>query len=100
MMHELNGFQRDCLYIISGLTRPQGTDIKDQFDEYYGTDINLPRLYPALDALAEDGFIEKGKKDHRANVYTLTQRGRRAITARREWEDQTIGFIQELAPTP
>lgn len=100
MMHDLNGFQRDCLYVIAGLTRPQGTDIKERLDEYYGTEINLPRLYPALDALAEEGYIKKGKKDHRANVYTLTDRGRSAIANRRQWEDQTIDTVPQPIPTP
>lgn len=100
MIHELNGFQRDCLYVIAGSSRPSGIDIKEKLDGYYGGDINLPRLYPALDALAEEGFIEKGKKDHRANVYTLTPRGRRAIEARREWENRSAGSLFEDAPTP
>lgn len=100
MMHDLNGFQRDCLYVIASLDRPQGTDIKEQLDRYYGADINLPRLYPALDALAEEGYIDKGKKNSRANVYTLTHRGKTAIANRREWEDQIIEVHPEPIPTP
>lgn len=83
--------------MIAGLENPYGLAIKDELDEYYGSEINHGRLYPNLDALVEKGLIEKGKLDDRTNVYTLTQRGRRELEARREWENQHVeDVIEEL----
>jgi DNA-binding PadR family transcriptional regulator len=89
-MHDLTGFQRDCLYVIAGLDQPYGLAIKDELDEYYEQEINHGRLYPNLDALVEKGLVEKGQLDDRTNVYTLTRRGHREIEARREWESQYL----------
>ena len=96
-MHDLTGFQRDLLYVIAGLDGPKGLAIKDQLDEYYGTEINHGRLYPNLDALVEKGLVEKGRIDDRTNAYTLTQRGERELRARREWENETVGELLEEA---
>ncbi len=91
-MHDLTGFQRDLLYVIVGGDRPHGLAIKDELEEYYGTEINHGRLYPNLDTLVEKGLVEKGQIDQRTNSYSLTQRGSREIKARREWEDDHINF--------
>ena len=85
-MHDLTGFQRDCLYVIAGLGSPKGLSIKEELDEYYSSAVNHGRLYPNLDVLVEKGLVEKGRKDDRTNEYRLTDRGRREIEARREWE--------------
>jgi PadR family transcriptional regulator PadR len=69
-MHDLTGFQRDCLYIVAGLDGAKGLAVKDELDEYYENEINHGRLYPNLDAL-----VEKGHKDDRTNSYDLTKRG-------------------------
>ncbi len=91
-MHDLTGFQRDLLYVILGGDRPHGLAIKDELENYYGTEINHGRLYPNLDTLVEKGLVEKGQIDQRTNSYSLTQRGSREIKARREWEDNHTGF--------
>lgn len=90
-MHDMTGFQRDCLYIIGGLEAPHGLAIKDALDEYYDTEIHHGRLYPNLDTLVEKGFVEKGQHDRRTNVYTLTRRGQREIEARQDWQAQYVG---------
>ena len=90
-MHDLTGFQRDLLTVIGGLDSPHGLMIKEELETYYETEINHGRLYPNLDSLVEKGLIEKGQKDRRTNVYTLTQRGHRELEARREWENEYIG---------
>lgn len=89
-MHDLTGFQRDALYVIAGLGSPKGLAIKDELDQYYGSDINHGRLYPNLDTLVAKGLVEKGRIDDRTNSYTLTQRGRREINAREDWEAQFL----------
>jgi len=90
-MHDLTAFQRDLLYVIAGMDEPHGLAIKGELEDYYGTDINHGRLYPNLDDLVEKGLVEKSEKDGRTNVYTVTQRGRREIDAREEWEQQYVG---------
>ncbi|GCF15370.1 PadR family transcriptional regulator [Haloarcula mannanilytica] len=97
-MHDLTGFQRDLLYVIAGFDKPHGLAIKEELEEYYEKDIHHGRLYPNLDTLVEKGLAEKGEKDRRTNVYTLTRRGRREIEARREWESQYVDPA-EFAPT-
>jgi DNA-binding PadR family transcriptional regulator len=96
-MHDLTGFQRDLLYVIAGLDEPHGLAIKEELEDYYEKEIHHGRLYPNLDTLVEKGLVEKGEKDRRTNVYTLTRRGRREIEARREWEGQYVDTV-EVAP--
>ncbi|WP_227380640.1 PadR family transcriptional regulator [Haladaptatus halobius] len=89
-MHDLTGFQRDLLYVVSGLDDPHGLAIKDDLEDYYEAEVHHGRLYPNLDTLVDKGLIEKSAKDRRTNAYTLTQRGQREIEARRNWEQQYL----------
>lgn len=90
-MHDLTGFQRDCLYVIAGREEPHGLALKDELDDYYENEIYHGRLYPNLDTLVEKGMIEKGQgQDRRTNYYEVTRRGQREIEARNEWEAQYI----------
>jgi DNA-binding PadR family transcriptional regulator len=89
-MHDLTAFQRDLLYVISGLDRPYGLEIKEALDDYYEKEIQHGRLYPNLDTLVEKGLVEKGELDRRTNYYDLNRRGQREITARQEWEEQYV----------
>jgi len=85
-MHDMTGFQRDLLYVIYGLEEPHGLAVKDELEDYYEQEIHHGRLYPNLDSLVDKGLVEKSEKDRRTNEYILTERGRREIEARREWE--------------
>lgn len=85
-MKELTAFQRDLLFTIAGLDEPKGLDIKDALERYYRKEIRHGRLYPNLDALVEKALVEKGQHDHRTNKYVLTERGKREIKSRIEWE--------------
>ena len=96
-MNDLTGFQRDLLYVIAGLEDPHGLALKDDLEDYYNKKIHHGRLYPNLDTLVDKGLIEKGQQDRRTNVYTLTDRGRRELEARRDWEDQ---YVSEVLKTP
>lgn len=87
-MHDLSGFQRDCLYVIGGLEDPSGTSIKDELDGYYETEVQHGRLYPNLDELVQAGLVAKGKKDDRTNEYLLTEQGIQLLEERREWEER------------
>lgn len=94
-MEDLTGFQRDALYVIAGLTEPNGLEIKDKLEDYYETEVRHGRLYPNLDSLVEMGLVNKGQHDQRTNKYELTDRGRREIEARRDWENQALGEQKE-----
>ena len=89
-MNDLTGFQRDILYVVSGLEEPHGLAIKEEIEEYYEKEVHHGRLYPNLDTLVEQGLVSKGQKDERTNSYSATARGRREIEARQEWEAQYI----------
>lgn len=98
-MKDLTAFRRDLLYVIASLgDEPHGLAIKNGLEEYYGDEVNHGQLYPNLDELVEEGLVEKGTIDRRTNSYTLSQRARREIKARREWEDQHIS--EEIVETP
>ncbi|MEF8774479.1 MAG: PadR family transcriptional regulator [Halobacteriales archaeon] len=92
-MYDLTGFQRDCLYVIAGVEEPHGLAIKEELEDYYESEVHHGRLYPNLDELVEKGLVEKGQKDRRTNVYSLTERGRRELDARREWENEYLGDL-------
>lgn len=89
-MYDLTGFQRDLLYVITGLEDPHGLAIKDELEEYYEKEIHHGRLYPNLDTLVNKGLVEKGEQDRRTNKYIITRRGHREIDARVQWETQYI----------
>ena len=89
-MYDLTGFQRDLLYVLSGLDDPHGLALKAELEDYYEKEIHHGRLYPNLDTLVNKGLVEKAPLDRRTNVYTLTARGQRELDARREWEHQYL----------
>ena len=68
---ESTGFQWDVLYVIVGLDEPNGLAIKQQLEEYYETRVDRGQLYPNIDSLAEEGFIEKDRHEKRRNAHTV-----------------------------
>lgn len=88
-MFDLTAFQRDVLYVVAGLDRPSGQEIKSELQESIDR-ITHGRLYPNLDALVEDGYLSQGQQDRRTNYYELTSTGRTAIRQRRSWENQYV----------
>ena len=89
-MYDLTAFQRDLLYVIAGREEPHGLAIKEEVQQYYEGEIHHGRLYPNLDTLVEKGLVEKGQKDQRTNVYSVTDRGQRELDARYDWEQQYV----------
>lgn len=93
-LFDLTGFQRDTLLVIAGLDQPSGQDVKEELQKQLD-DINHGRLYPNLDALVEEGYVEKGQIDRRTNYYDLTGDGKQAIENRREWENRKVPELAE-----
>lgn len=86
-MKQLTAFQRDILYIVGKLKKPHGLAIKRKLEAYYDSEVNHGRLYPNLDQLVEEGYIDKGEKDDRTNEYTLTNQAKKTLRQRRNWEN-------------
>ena len=85
-LFDLTGFQRDLLVVIAGLDHPSGQTIKEHIEEDADMEINHGRLYPNLDALVNQEYVEKGELDRRTNYYHLSDRGRQALEERQAWE--------------
>jgi len=92
-MYDLTGFQRDLLYCVASLNEPSGAEIRRELEAYNAAEVNHGRLYPNLNDLVDEGVIEKGNKDDRTNLYTLTPLGRELIEERRQWEDAQLEDI-------
>lgn len=86
-MHDLTGFQRDLLYVVTGRDHPNGLTIKARLEEYYENEIPHSRLYPNLDTLVIKGLVEKGEADQRTNYYRLTARSHRVSPGWRPFEN-------------
>lgn len=95
---DLTAFQYTVLLVLAEEAR-YGLAIKDELEEYYGTEINHGRLYPNLDGIAEDGLIEKRSLDNRTNRYELTEDGYEIIRARLDWELSNVLTDDERAKT-
>lgn len=91
-MFELTGFQRDLLTVIAGLDKPSGQTVKEEIEKEID-EVNHGRLYPNLDAVVENGLVEKGQLDRRTNYYTLSETGREALQNRRQWENGTVADL-------
>lgn len=91
-MFALTGFQRDLLYAIASLDRPSGQEVRRKISLSIG-EVNHGRLYPNLDTLVENQYVEKGEKNSRTNYYRLTRKGKNAIKRRREWENELVPFL-------
>lgn len=81
---ELTAFQTNILTILAEKPR-YGLAIKRELESYYGEEVNHGRLYPNLDDLVSEGFIEKSELDKRTNEYALTDSGVEAVLDGLEW---------------
>lgn len=76
----MTSFQRDILRVLLRLEEPYGLEIKESLEQMRDMKVNHGRLYPNLDKLVEGGYIEKGERDKRTNWYSLTEKGREAMS--------------------
>lgn len=81
---ELTAFQKNILTVLAEQPR-YGLAIKRELESYYDDEVNHGRLYPNLDDLVEDGFVEKSALDKRTNEYGLTEAGHEAVRDDIRW---------------
>jgi len=93
-LFDRTAFQRDLLFIIASADRPSGQDIKARFEAEAATDVNRGNVYPNLDTLVEEGYVEKGRLDSRTNYYSLTEKGFHRLRQRHEWERAKLGSVR------
>jgi DNA-binding PadR family transcriptional regulator len=81
---ELTAFQKNILTVLA--ERPRyGLAIKRELESYYDDEVNHGRLYPNLDDLVSEGFVEKSALDKRTNEYALTDAGLDAVKDDLSW---------------
>lgn len=86
MMFELNGFQRDLLYVLASMDEPSGREVKARIEAELDAPVTNGRLYPNLDELVEQSYVDKGAIDRRTNYYAVTESGLERLHERTEWE--------------
>ncbi|WP_318570752.1 PadR family transcriptional regulator [Salinigranum marinum] len=91
-MFNLTGFQRDLLYAISSQSKPSGQEIKEVLERDV-EEVRHGRLYPNLDTLVDQEYVEKGQLDRRTNYYEITEKGEKLLRERREWENDRVEFF-------
>lgn len=82
---ELTRFQQQVLSALGEVEKsgehkyhvPHGLAVKDKLEasEYLGEEVQHGRMYPNLDALADNDLIEKQEVDNRTSGYTVSARG-------------------------
>ena len=79
---ELTGFRRDMLAAISRLEQANepcyGLAVQELLEKNHGQ-VHHGHLYTNLEALVEDGYVEKGEIDARTNSYALTDETRELL---------------------
>lgn len=76
---DLTAFQRDMLRLLAKTGPTYGLGLKRELEEWLNEPVNHGRLYPNLDQLVDDGYIEKSERDKRTNEYALTDRGKGVV---------------------
>lgn len=62
-LEDLTGFQRDLLYVITGLNESHGLALNDELEESYGEEIHHGRLYLNLNTLVDKGLVEEERDE-------------------------------------
>jgi len=83
-MEDLTGFQKNIVNVLVGDSM-YGLEVKKELEGYYDQEINHGRLYPNLDRLQEENYVEKYARDERTNEYRLTQKGREKMCEELRW---------------
>jgi DNA-binding PadR family transcriptional regulator len=100
--HDLTAFQQNILTILAEEPR-YGLAVKRELESYYGSEVNHGRLYPNLDDLVDEGYVEKSELDKRTNQYELTEAGHDVVLGQLEWvldrfvtDEERAGEVRRL----
>jgi DNA-binding PadR family transcriptional regulator len=88
-----SGRRRDICALLAGETR-QAQALKSRLESHYGERIEPRSFHGALDALAENGFVER-RTDGIHDTYTLTDAGERRLRDHYEWLGAQLGARSE-----
>jgi len=95
---DLNRFRRDVLFAARAWeldegNPPNGTQIVEVLEEDLGYDsVSDGHLYPNLNTLAEQGFMQKQPVDDRSNAYRVTEYGVTMLEERVQREASFCGM--------
>lgn len=89
---DLTAIRRDVLGAVARVGPCNGQTLKHTLESAFGDDVNIGILYPALDALADSGLIEKRERKHdrRSNEYALTIEGRDELVSYHAWLGKSL----------
>lgn len=90
---ELTRFKLELLYRLVQMGPSKGLAIKDALSNQYDSKVNHGRLYPNLDELVEDGYIDKSERDKRTNEYVVTEAGRELLLTDLEHRKEMLADI-------
>ncbi|MHB9286847.1 helix-turn-helix transcriptional regulator [Halobacteriales archaeon Cl-PHB] len=93
-MFELTGFQRDLLYVISGLDDPTGQEVRRELERTQERSIQEGQLYRNLDQLVEKGLVDKQTGSGRTNHYANTDDGTSVVEDLHDWRLQHLDAEQ------
>lgn len=72
----LTAFQRDIIRLLYHEGEMIGLELKNKMQDDRDENVNHGRLYPNLNSLVDEGYIEKRDRDGRSNFYSLTDEGK------------------------
>lgn len=87
---QLTNFQRDLLFVVAGVTSASGKEVKQTLEDSQDRRFLAGRVYTNLDALVDEGFVEKGEIDGRTNRYKITEQGENAIGELYDWQHRHV----------
>ncbi len=78
---ELASFQRDIIIVLGNMNKiVSANEISKNLAEMYDTDkIHSGRLYPNLNTVISEGFVERQLHDKRIEMYKITPKGMKAL---------------------
>jgi DNA-binding PadR family transcriptional regulator len=83
---DLTARHRDLLWILSQRGTIKSLPLKDALNDYYTTPIEHGRFCETLDDLVDRNLVDKQAHDLHTIEYSLTERARRALSARQAWQ--------------
>ena len=89
-MHDLTGFQRDLLFVLSGIGSSNGQRLKRELQRTLDQPVLSGRIYDNLETLVDGGYVLKERRDGRTNEYCLSPSGREVIRGRLEWQHSQV----------